>query len=162
MIAIADQELTSRGGFSPTNPTTRWYHWGYGGILLRNTGVVPKSFIRNRFQVIAPGIEHLLNKLASRCANLGVTWIHQAQIVRQLRARNKRCCKKSLTSWLCLRDCLRVNLTFSHRDKDNQFHTESGLTPQASQKICRPSIRRLRLYYHAPNYRQAIGKIFTP
>ncbi|MFR4844542.1 MAG: C1 family peptidase [Streptococcus sp.] len=42
---------------------------------------------------------------------------------------------------------------FSYRDKDNQFHTESGLTPQSFYKICRPSIRRLRLHYQCPNYR---------
>ena len=50
--------------------------------------------------------------------------------------------------------------SFSYRDKDNNFHTESGLTPQKFlQKICGSSVGGLRFCYQCANGRQALWPV---
>ena len=156
MIATADQELTSRKvAFLLQTPQQDGGQWDMVVSLFEKYGVVPKSVYPESISSSnSRELNTYLNKLLRQDAQILRDLIHSgadSEVV----ASKKQALLQEIFNFLAMSLGLPPReFDFSYRDKDNQFHSESGLTPQSFyKKICRPSIRRLRLHYQCPNYR---------
>jgi len=131
VIATADQELTSRKvKFLLDTPQQDGGQWDMVVALFEKYGVVPKSVYPESISSSnSRELNQILNKL-----------LHQdAQILRELRAEGAESAELQTKKEELLQEVfnfLAMNLglpprqfDFSYRDKDNHFHSESGLTP---------------------------------
>ena len=131
VIATADQELTSRKvKFLLDTPQQDGGQWDMVVALFEKYGVVPKSvFPESISSSNSRELNQILNKLLRQ----------DAQILRELRAEGAESSELQTKKEELLQEVfnfLAMNLglpprqfDFSYRDKDNHFHSESGLTP---------------------------------
>ena len=131
VIATADQELTSRKvKFLLDTPQQDGGQWDMVVSLFEKYGVVPKSVYPESISSSnSRELNQILNKLLRQ----------DAQILRELRAEGAESSELQTKKEELLQEVfnfLAMNLglpprqfDFSYRDKDNHFHSESGLTP---------------------------------
>ena len=133
MLATADQELTSRKvKFLLDSPQQDGGQWDMVVTLFEKYGVVPKSVYP---ESISSGNSRELNQILNKLLR------QDAQILRELVAAGANLAELQAKKEELLQEVfnfLAMNLglpprqfDFSYRDKDNNFHSESGLTPQA-------------------------------
>ena len=133
MLATADQELTSRKvKFLLDTPQQDGGQWDMVVSLFEKYGVVPKSVYP---ESISSGNSRELNQILNKLLR------QDAQILRELVAAGANLAELHAKKEELLQEVfnfLAMNLglpprqfDFSYRDKDNNFHSESGLTPQA-------------------------------
>ena len=132
VIATADQELTSRKvKFLLDTPQQDGGQWDMVVSLFEKYGVVPKSVYPESISSSnSRELNQILNKLLRQ----------DAQILRELVAAGANSAELQAKKEELLQEVfnfLAMNLglpprqfDFSYRDKDNNFHSESGLTPQ--------------------------------
>ena len=133
VLATADQELTSRKvKFLLDTPQQDGGQWDMVVALFEKYGVVPKSVYPESISSSnSRELNQILNKLLRQ----------DAQILRELVAEGANSAELQAKKEELLQEVfnfLAMNLglpprqfDFSYRDKDNNFHSESGLTPQA-------------------------------
>ena len=131
VIATADQELTIRKvKFLLDTPQQDGGQWDMVVSLFEKYGVVPKSVYPESISSSdSRELNQILNKLLRQ----------DAQILRELRAEGAELAELQAKKEELLQEVfnfLAMNLglpprqfDFSYRDKDNHFHSESGLTP---------------------------------
>ena len=131
VIATADQELTSRKvKFLLDTPQQDGGQWDMVVALFEKYGVVPKSVYPESISSSnSRELNQILNKLLRQ----------DAQMLRELRAEGAESAELQTKKEELLQEVfnfLAMNLglpprqfDFSYRDKDNHFHSESGLTP---------------------------------
>ena len=132
VLATADQELTSRKvKFLLDTPQQDGGQWDMVVSLFEKYGVVPKSVYPESISSSnSRELNQILNKLLRQ----------DAQILRELVAEGANSAELQAKKEELLQEVfnfLAMNLglpprqfDFSYRDKDNHFHSESGLTPQ--------------------------------
>ena len=132
VLATADQELTSRKvKFLLDTPQQDGGQWDMVVSLFEKYGVVPKSVYPESISSSnSRELNQILNKLLRQ----------DAQILRELVAEGANSADLQAKKEELLQgvfNFLAMNLglpprqfDFSYRDKDNNFHSESGLTPQ--------------------------------
>lgn len=132
VLATADQELTSRKvKFLLDTPQQDGGQWDMVVSLFEKYGVVPKSVYP---ESISSGNSRELNQILNKLLR------QDAQILRELVAAGANLAELQAKKEELLQEVfnfLAMNLglpprqfDFSYRDKDNNFHSESGLTPQ--------------------------------
>ena len=132
VLATADQELTSRKvKFLLDTPQQDGGQWDMVVSLFEKYGVVPKSVYP---ESISSGNSRELNQILNKLLR------QDAQILRELVAEGANSADLQAKKEELLQgvfNFLAMNLglpprqfDFSYRDKDNNFHSESGLTPQ--------------------------------
>ena len=133
VLATADQELTSRKvKFLLDTPQQDGGQWDMVVALFEKYGVVPKSVYPESISSSnSRELNQILNKLLRQ----------DAQILRELAAKGAESAELQAKKEELLQEVfnfLAMNLglpprqfDFSYRDKDNHFHSENGLTPQA-------------------------------
>ena len=131
VLATADQELTSRKvKFLLDTPQQDGGQWDMVVSLFEKYGVVPKSLYPESISSSdSRELNQILNKLLRQ----------DAQILRELRAKGAESAELQTKKEELLQEVfnfLAMNLglpprqfDFAYRDKDNHFHSESGLTP---------------------------------
>ena len=131
VIATVDQELTSRKvKFLLDTPQQDGGQWDMVVSLFEKYGVVPKSVYPESISSSnSRELNQILNKLLRQ----------DAQILRELRAEGAESAELQAKKEELLQEVfnfLAMNLglpprqfDFAYRDKDNHFHSESGLTP---------------------------------
>ena len=131
VLATADQELTSRKvKFLLDTPQQDGGQWDMVVSLFEKYGVVPKSVYPESISSSSSReLNQILNKLLRQ----------DAQILRELVAEGANSAELQAKKEELLQEVfnfLAMNLglpprqfDFSYRDKDNHFHSESGLTP---------------------------------
>lgn len=131
VLATADQELTSRKvKFLLDTPQQDGGQWDMVVSLFEKYGVVPKSVYPESISSSnSRELNQILNKLLRQ----------DAQILRELAAKGAESAELQTKKEELLQEVfnfLAMNLglpprqfDFSYRDKDNHFHSESGLTP---------------------------------
>lgn len=131
VIATADQELTSRKvKFLLDTPQQDGGQWDMVVSLFEKYGVVPKSVYPESISSSnSRELNQILNKLLRQ----------DAQILRELREKGAESSELQAKKEELLQEVfnfLAMNLglpprqfDFAYRDKDNHFHSESGLTP---------------------------------
>lgn len=131
VLATADQELTSRKvKFLLDTPQQDGGQWDMVVALFEKYGVVPKSVYPESISSSnSRELNQILNKLLRQ----------DAQILRELKEKGANSAELQAKKEELLQEVfnfLAMNLglpprqfDFSYRDKDNHFHSESGLTP---------------------------------
>ena len=164
VIATADQELTSRKvKFLLDTPQQDGGQWDMVVSLFEKYGVVPKSvFPESISSSNSRELNQILNKLLRQ----------DAQILRELRAEGAESSELQTKKEELLQEVfnfLAMNLglpplqfDFSYRDKDNHFHSESGLTPQTFyQKYVDLKLDDYVSIINAPTADKPYGRSYT-
>lgn len=136
VIATADQELTSRKvAFLLQTPQQDGGQWDMVVSLFEKYGVVPKSVYPESISSSnSRELNTYLNKLLRQDAQILRDLIHSgadSEVV----ASKKQALLQEIFNFLAMSLGLPPReFDFAYRDKDNQFHSESGLTPQSFYK----------------------------
>ena len=136
MIATADQELTSRKvAFLLQTPQQDGGQWDMVVSLFEKYGVVPKSVYPESISSSnSRELNTYLNKLLRQDAQILRDLIHSGADSEAV-ASKKQALLQEIFNFLAMSLGLPPReFDFSYRDKDNQFHTESCLTPQSFYK----------------------------
>ena len=136
VIATADQELTSRKvAFLLQTPQQDGGQWDMVVSLFEKYGVVPKSVYPESISSSnSRELNTYLNKLLRQDAQILRDLIHSGTD-KEAVASKKQALLQEIFNFLAMSLGLPPReFDFSYRDKDNQFHSESGLTPQSFYK----------------------------
>ena len=164
MLATADQELTSRKvKFLLDTPQQDGGQWDMVVSLFEKYGVVPKSVYP---ESISSGNSRELNQILNKLLR------QDAQILRELVAAGANLAELQAKKEELLQEVfnfLAMNLglpprqfDFSYRDKDNNFHSESGLTPQVFfKKYVDLKLDDYVSIINAPTVDKPYGKSYT-
>ena len=136
IIATADQELTSRKvAFLLQTPQQDGGQWDMVVSLFEKYGVVPKSVYPESISSSnSRELNTYLNKLLRQDAQILRDLIHSGADSEEV-ASKKQALLQEIFNFLAMSLGLPPReFDFSYRDKDNQFHSESGLTPQSFYK----------------------------
>ncbi|WP_314365961.1 aminopeptidase C [uncultured Streptococcus sp.] len=164
VLATADQELTSRKvKFLLDTPQQDGGQWDMVVALFEKYGVVPKSVYPESISSSnSRELNQILNKLLRQ----------DAQILRELVAEGANSSELQAKKEELLQEVfnfLAMNLglpprqfDFSYRDKDNYFHSESGLTPQVFfKKYVDLKLDDYVSIINAPTVDKPYGKSYT-
>ena len=164
VLATADQELTSRKvKFLLDTPQQDGGQWDMVVALFEKYGVVPKSVYPESISSSnSRELNQILNKLLRQ----------DAQILRELVAEGANSADLQAKKEELLQgvfNFLAMNLglpprqfDFSYRDKDNNFHSESGLTPQVFfKKYVDLKLDDYVSIINAPTVDKPYGKSYT-
>ena len=136
VIATADQELTSRKvAFLLQTPQQDGGQWDMVVSLFEKYGVVPKSVYPESISSSnSRELNTYLNKLLRQDAQILRDLIHSGADNEAV-ATKKQALLQEIFNFLAVSLGLPPReFDFSYRDKENQFHSESGLTPQSFYK----------------------------
>ena len=136
VIATADQELTSRKvAFLLQTPQQDGGQWDMVVSLFEKYGVVPKSVYPESISSSnSRELNTYLNKLLRQDAQILRDLIHSGADSEAV-ASKKQALLQEIFNFLAMSLGLPPReFDFSYRDKDNQFHSESDLTPQSFYK----------------------------
>ena len=136
VIATADQELTSRKvAFLLQTPQQDGGQWDMVVSLFEKYGVVPKSVYPESISSSnSRELNTYLNKLLRQDAQILRDLIHSGADSEAV-ASKKQALLQEIFNFLAMSLGLPPReFDFSYRDKENQFHSESGLTPQSFYK----------------------------
>lgn len=164
VLATADQELTSRKvKFLLDTPQQDGGQWDMVVSLFEKYGVVPKSVYPESISSSSSReLNQILNKLLRQ----------DAQILRELVAEGANSLELQTKKEELLQEVfnfLAMNLglpprqfDFSYRDKDNHFHSESGLTPLTFyQKYVNLKLDDYVSIINAPTADKPYGRSYT-
>ena len=136
VIATAVQDLTSRKvKFLLQTPQQDGGQWDMVVSLFEKYGVVPKSVYPESISSSnSRELNTYLNKLLRQDAQILRDLIHSGADCEAV-ASKKQALLQEIFNFLAMSLGLPPReFDFSYRDKDNQFHSESGLTPQSFYK----------------------------
>ena len=136
VIATADQDLTSRKvAFLLQTPQQDGGQWDMVVSLFEKYGVVPKSVYPESISSSnSRELNTYLNKLLRQDAQL-LRDLIRSGAGKEAVATKKQALLQEIFNFLAISLGLPPReFDFSYRDKDNQFHSESGLTPQTFYK----------------------------
>lgn len=133
VLATADQELTSRKvKFLLDTPQQDGGQWDMVVSLFEKYGVVPKSVYPESISSSnSRELNQILNKLLRQDAQILRELVAAGANSTELQAKKEELLQE-VFNFLAMNLGLPPRLfDFSYRDKDNHFHSENGLTPQA-------------------------------
>ena len=133
VIATADQELTSRKvKFLLDTPQQDGGQWDMVVALFEKYGVVPKSVYPESISSSnSRELNQILNKLLRQDAQILRELVVEGADLAELQAKKEELLQEVFNFLAMNLGLPPRQFDFSYRDKDNHFHSENGLTPQA-------------------------------
>ena len=131
VIATADQELTSRKvKFLLDTPQQDGGQWDMVVSLFEKYGVVPKSVYPESISSSnSRELNQILNKLLRQYAQILRELVAEGANSAELQAKKEELLQEVFNFLAMNLGLPPRQFDFSYRDKDNHFHSESGLTP---------------------------------
>ena len=131
VIATADQELTSRKvKFLLDTPQQDGGQWDMVVALFEKYGVVPKSVYPESISSSnSRELNQILNKLLRQDAQILRELVAGSANSAELQAKKEELLQEVFNFLAMNLGLPPLQFDFSYRDKDNHFHSESGLTP---------------------------------
>ena len=131
VIATADQELTSRKvKFLLDTPQQDGGQWDMVVALFEKYGVVPKSVYPESISSSNSRVlNQILNKLLRQDAQILRELVVEGADLAELQAKKEELLQEVFNFLAMNLGLPPRQFDFSYRDKDNHFHSESGLTP---------------------------------
>lgn len=132
VLATADQELTSRKvKFLLDTPQQDGGQWDMVVSLFEKYGVVPKSVYPESISSSnSRELNQILNKLLRQDAQILRELVVEGANSAELQAKKEELLQEVFNFLAMNLGLPPRQFDFSYRDKDNHFHSESGLTPQ--------------------------------
>ena len=132
VLATADQELTSRKvKFLLDTPQQDGGQWDMVVSLFEKYGVVPKSVYPESISSSnSRELNQILNKLLRQDAQILRELVVEGADLAELQAKKEELLQEVFNFLAMNLGLPPRQFDFSYRDKDNHFHSESGLTPQ--------------------------------
>ena len=133
VLATADQELTSRKvKFLIDTPQQDGGQWDMVVSLFEKYGVVPKSVYPESISSSnSRELNQILNKLLRQDAQILRELVVEGADLAELQAKKEELLQEVFNFLAMNLGLPPRQFDFSYRDKDNNFHSENGLTPQA-------------------------------
>ncbi|MFC2770230.1 MAG: aminopeptidase C [Streptococcus gordonii] len=133
MLATADQELTSRKvKFLLDTPQQDGGQWDMVVSLFEKYGVVPKSVYPESISSSnSRELNQILNKLLRQDAQILRELVVEGADLAELQTKKEELLQEVFNFLAMNLGLPPRQFDFSYRDKDNHFHSENGLTPQA-------------------------------
>ena len=133
VLATADQELTSRKvKFLLDTPQQDGGQWDMVVSLFEKYGVVPKSVYPESISSSnSRELNQILNKLLRQDAQILRELVVEGADLAELQAKKEELLQEVFNFLAMNLGLPPRQFDFSYRDKDNNFHSENGLTPQA-------------------------------
>ena len=133
VLATADQELTSRKvKFLLDTPQQDGGQWDMVVALFEKYGVVPKSVYPESISSSnSRELNQILNKLLRQDAQILRELVVEGADLAELQAKKEELLQEVFNFLAMNLGLPPRQFDFSYRDKDNHFHSENGLTPQA-------------------------------
>ncbi len=131
VLATADQELTSRKvKFLLDTPQQDGGQWDMVVALFEKYGVVPKSVYPESISSSnSRELNQILNKLLRQDAQILRELVSEGANSAELQAKKEELLQEVFNFLAMNLGLPPRQFDFSYRDKDNHFHSESGLTP---------------------------------
>lgn len=131
VLATADQELTSRKvKFLLDTPQQDGGQWDMVVSLFEKYGVVPKSVYPESISSSdSRELNQILNKLLRQDAQILRELVAEGANLAELQAKKEELLQEVFNFLAMNLGLPPRQFDFSYRDKDNHFHSESGLTP---------------------------------
>ena len=132
VLATADQELTSRKvKFLLDTPQQDGGQWDMVVSLFEKYGVVPKSVYPESISSSnSRELNQILNKLLRQDAQILRELVVEGADLAELQTKKEELLQEVFNFLAMNLGLPPRQFDFSYRDKDNNFHSESGLTPQ--------------------------------
>ncbi|MBZ2130494.1 aminopeptidase C [Streptococcus gordonii] len=132
VLATANQELTSRKvKFLLDTPQQDGGQWDMVVSLFEKYGVVPKSVYPESISSSnSRELNQILNKLLRQDAQILRELVVEGADLAELQAKKEELLQEVFNFLAMNLGLPPRQFDFSYRDKDNHFHSESGLTPQ--------------------------------
>ncbi|KJQ56788.1 aminopeptidase C [Streptococcus gordonii] len=133
VLATADQELTSRKvKFLLDTPQQDGGQWDMVVSLFEKYGVVPKSVYPESISSSnSRELNQILNKLLRQDAQILRELVVEGADLAELQTKKEELLQEVFNFLAMNLGLPPRQFDFSYRDKDNHFHSENGLTPQA-------------------------------
>lgn len=164
VIATADQELTSRKvKFLLDTPQQDGGQWDMVVALFEKYGVVPKSVYPESISSSdSRELNQILNKLLRQDAQILRELVVEGADLAELQAKKEELLQEVFNFLAMNLGLPPLQFDFSYRDKDNHFHSESGLTPQTFyQKYVDLKLDDYVSIINAPTADKPYGRSYT-
>lgn len=164
IIATADQDLTSRKvAFLLQTPQQDGGQWDMVVSLFEKYGVVPKSvYPESVSSSNSRELNTLLNKLLRQDAQILRELIATGEGAEAIQAKKEELLQEIFNFLAMSLGLPPREFDFSYRDKDNNFHSEKGLTPQTFyQKYVDLHLEDYVSIINAPTADKPYGKSYT-
>ena len=164
VIATADQELTSRKvKFLLDTPQQDGGQWDMVVALFEKYGVVPKSVYPESISSSnSRELNQILNKLLRQDAQILRELVVEGADLAELQAKKEELLQEVFNFLAMNLGLPPLQFDFSYRDKDNHFHSESGLTPQTFyQKYVDLKLDGYVSIINAPTADKPYGRSYT-
>lgn len=164
VIATADQELTSRKvKFLLDTPQQDGGQWDMVVALFEKYGVVPKSLYPESISSSnSRELNQILNKLLRQDAQILRELVSEGANSAELQAKKEELLQEVFNFLAMNLGLPPRQFDFSYRDKDNHFHSESGLTPLTFyQKYVDLKLEDYVSIINAPTADKPYGRSYT-
>ncbi|WP_049553157.1 aminopeptidase C [Streptococcus sanguinis] len=164
VIATADQELTSRKvKFLLDTPQQDGGQWDMVVALFEKYGVVPKSVYPESISSSnSRELNQILNKLLRQDAQILRELVSEGANSAELQAKKEELLQEVFNFLAMNLGLPPRQFDFSYRDKDNHFHSESGLTPLTFyQKYVDLKLEDYVSIINAPTADKPYGRSYT-
>ena len=164
VIATADQELTSRKvKFLLDTPQQDGGQWDMVVALFEKYGVVPKSVYPESISSSnSRELNQILNKLLRQDAQILRELVSEGANSAELQAKKEELLQEVFNFLAMNLGLPPRQFDFSYRDKDNHFHSESGLTPLTFyQKYVDLKLEDYVSIINAPTSDKPYGRSYT-
>ena len=164
VIATADQELTSRKvKFLLDTPQQDGGQWDMVVALFEKYGVVPKSVYPESISSSnSRELNQILNKLLRQDAQILRELVSEGANSAELQAKKEELLQEVFNFLAMNLGLPPRQFDFSYRDKDNHFHSESGLTPMTFyQKYVDLKLDDYVSIINAPTADKPYGRSYT-
>ena len=164
VLATADQELTSRKvKFLLDTPQQDGGQWDMVVALFEKYGVVPKSVYPESISSSnSRELNQILNKLLRQDAQILRELVVEGANSAELQAKKEELLQEVFNFLAMNLGLPPRQFDFSYRDKDNNFHSESGLTPQVFfKKYVDLKLDDYVSIINAPTVDKPYGKSYT-
>ena len=164
VLATADQELTSRKvKFLLDTPQQDGGQWDMVVSLFEKYGVVPKSVYPESISSSnSRELNQILNKLLRQDAQILRELVVEGADLAELQAKKEELLQEVFNFLAMNLGLPPRQFDFSYRDKDNHFHSESGLTPQVFfKKYVDLKLDDYVSIINAPTVDKPYGKSYT-
>ena len=164
VLATADQELTSRKvKFLLDTPQQDGGQWDMVVALFEKYGVVPKSVYPESISSSnSRELNQILNKLLRQDAQILRELVAEGANSSELQAKKEELLQEVFNFLAMNLGLPPLQFDFSYRDKDNHFHSESGLTPQTFyQKYVDLKLAAYVSIINAPTADKPYGRSYT-
>ena len=164
VLATADKELTSRKvKFLLDTPQQDGGQWDMVVSLFEKYGVVPKSVYPESISSSnSRELNQILNKLLRQDAQILRELVVEGADLAELQAKKEELLQEVFNFLAMNLGLPPRQFDFSYRDKDNHFHSESGLTPQTFyQKYVDLKLDDYVSIINAPTADKPYGRSYT-